>query len=79
VITCAGAQDPELFKKDYPAFKYVKILPGEVLLFKDNQFDIVYSHAVVEHTGSRKEQAAFVAEALRVSRLLLLVLMDGFP
>ena len=41
---------------------------GKALPFADRSFDFVYSHAVIEHVGSRAEQARFLAEALRVAR-----------
>jgi hypothetical protein len=41
---------------------------GRTLPFADGSFDFVYSHAVMEHVGSREQQARFVAEALRVCR-----------
>jgi hypothetical protein len=42
---------------------------GRALPFADGTFDIVYSHAVIEHVGSRGQQSGFLAEALRVARL----------
>jgi hypothetical protein len=41
---------------------------GRTLPFADNSIDYVYSHAVIEHTGNRKSQARFAAEAYRVAR-----------
>ena len=36
--------------------------------FEDNQFDICYSSATIEHVGSKKEQLLFLKESLRVSK-----------
>jgi SAM-dependent methyltransferase len=66
-LTCAGIQDASWFEEAYPGLRFVQIKPGP-LPFKDREFDVVYSNAVVEHVGSRQEQAAFIAEALRVAR-----------
>lgn len=41
---------------------------GRALPFGNESFDFVYSHAVIEHVGSRKQQAQFLNEALRVAR-----------
>lgn len=70
--TCAGDQDASWLEEAYPGLRFLKIEPGKVLPFKDQEFDVVYSNAVVEHVGSRQEQAAFIAEALRVARAFLI-------
>ena len=57
---------PEL-KAVFPALTLV-CGDGRALPFADNSFDFVYSHAVIEHAGSRTSQARFVAEAYRVCR-----------
>lgn len=36
--------------------------------FKDREFDIVFCNAVVEHTGSRKQQKAFIYEYCRIGK-----------
>jgi ubiquinone/menaquinone biosynthesis C-methylase UbiE len=41
---------------------------GKSLPFEDNQFDIAFSSAVIEHAGTREQQREFVAEILRVSK-----------
>ena len=63
----------------YPALRADH--PGLVLLcgdarwlpLKDGAVDFVYSHAVIEHVGSRANQARFLAEALRVARKGVLI------
>jgi SAM-dependent methyltransferase len=37
------------------------------LPFADNEFDLGFSNAVIEHVGSRERQAAFLAELVRVA------------
>ena len=56
-------------------FPSIRLLCGDgrdLPLF-DTSIDLVYSHAVIEHVGSRAEQARFIAEALRVSRKGVLI------
>jgi hypothetical protein len=67
-ITCAGIQDCSLLLDKYPGIKAITLIPGQKLPFDDNEFDIVYSNAVIEHVGSRESQANFLAEAIRVSK-----------
>ncbi|MDR1740563.1 MAG: class I SAM-dependent methyltransferase, partial [Synergistaceae bacterium] len=35
--------------------------------FKDGEFDLVFSSAVIEHVGSFERQTRFISEAARVS------------
>jgi len=67
-LTCAGVQDSSWLEKEYPGIKFIKIEQGKALPFKNQEFDVVYSNAVIEHVGSRRDQAAFIAEALRVGK-----------
>jgi SAM-dependent methyltransferase len=67
-ITCAGIQDCSMLKIKFPGVSVVEIKSGENLPFADNEFDIVYSNAVLEHAGSRDKQVFFIKEALRVSK-----------
>ena len=41
---------------------------GGTFPFKDDAFDWVFSNAVIEHVGGRKEQVHFLQEMCRVSR-----------
>ncbi len=51
-------------------FPDMELVQGDAraLPFADESFDFVYSHAVIEHVGSRVQQARFLAEALRAAR-----------
>jgi 2-polyprenyl-3-methyl-5-hydroxy-6-metoxy-1,4-benzoquinol methylase len=53
--------------QEYPGLRYLQVVTGHGLPFKDREFDIVFSNAVLEHVGSREDQARFVAELRRVS------------
>jgi hypothetical protein len=65
-ITAASIEDAGFLEKRYPGLRFVRIQRGE-LPFKDNEFDIVFCSAVVEHVGGREAQRFFVNEAIRVA------------
>src|SRR5215471_8739064 len=67
-LTCACVQDASWLGELYPGMRIVKVESGQALPFDDNEFDVVYSNAVVEHVGSREQQAAFINESLRVAK-----------
>jgi hypothetical protein len=71
-IVCAGTEDGSHLEKQYPGVVYVPIQPNKVLPFSDQQFDIVFSNAVIEHTGNHYQQQFFIREALRVSHRFFL-------
>ena len=79
-LTCAGIGDGHGFQKRYPEAKYVRIEPGRRLPFGDKQFDVAYSNAVLEHVGGEAERAAFLAEAVRVSKAVFFAIPNHwFP
>lgn len=55
------------FSEHFPRIRLVQA-DGRQLPFEDAAFDIGFSNAVLEHVGSRQQQARFVAEMLRVCR-----------
>ena len=65
-ITCVGTEDGSHLMQEYPGLQYHRVKPGDPLPFSAGDFDIVFSNAVIEHTGSRIAQAAFVRELCRV-------------
>ncbi len=67
-LTCVGTEDAAHLVDRYPGLVYRQIHPGDALPFRDGEFDIVFSNAVLEHVGSRPAQAAFVRELCRVGR-----------
>lgn len=71
-LVCVGTEDGSYLETKYPGIKFQLIVPHEPLPFKDHEFDIVFSNAVIEHVGSRDSQRAFILEILRVSRSFFL-------
>ena len=65
-ITAVSKDDTSLFEKRYPHIKSV-LADGRRLPFPDNNFDISYSNAVIEHVGDKSDQISFLKELLRVS------------
>ena len=67
-LTCASLTDGTTILKSYPGVRHVKIDAGQRLPFEDEEFDIVYSNAVLEHAGSRASQKKFIEEMWRVGK-----------
>ena len=66
-ITAASVEDCSALEQRFPGVRFVRIGP-QGLPFPDKHFDLLFCSAVVEHVGDRLQQAAFVREALRVTR-----------
>jgi SAM-dependent methyltransferase len=67
-VTAVGTEDASHLTEQYRGLRYRSVEPGNALPFSTNQFDIVFSNAVLEHTGCRTSQAAFLKEVCRVGR-----------
>ena len=66
-ITAVSLEPMSHFPGAFPDVPVV-IADGRALPFDDDEFDIGFSNAVVEHVGSRAEQARFVSEMVRTCR-----------
>jgi ubiquinone/menaquinone biosynthesis C-methylase UbiE len=66
-ITAVGMDDAHFLEERYPGVTYRKA-DGRALPFADASFDVVHSSAVLEHVGSRAQQARFIGELARVAR-----------
>ncbi len=71
-ITAAGIDDAGFLEQAYPGLTFVRA-DGKNLPFADGSFDVVHSSAVIEHVGSRQEQARFLAELHRVARRVVCI------
>lgn len=65
--TGLGVQDVSGLEREHPRMKFVQY-DGRIFPFRDNQFDWVFSNAVIEHVGDRDAQLLFLNEMLRVAR-----------
>ncbi len=70
-ITALGIEEPKNFKKKYPIVKVITHEGGK-FPFRNKQFDICWSNAVLEHVGNREKQVLFLKEADRVARKVFL-------
>lgn len=78
-ITAVSIEDASNLEKLYPGLRFVMIKDGR-LPFNDNEFDVAFSNAVLEHVGSRAQQRRFIAEMIRVSRKCFIAVPDRiFP
>jgi hypothetical protein len=66
-ITALSNIDASELERLHPGLRFVQG-DGRKLPFADKSFDIVFSHAVIEHVGSRSNQGNFIKELTRVSR-----------
>ena len=66
-ITALGIGDLSEFRKRYPNIRAISY-DGSIFPFRDREFDIAHSNAVIEHVGLREAQARFLSEIVRVSR-----------
>jgi SAM-dependent methyltransferase len=66
-ITGLGIVAPKLFLERYPGVKAVQY-DGYIFPFKDGEFDLCWSNAVIEHVGNRDKQLLLLKEIKRVGK-----------
>lgn len=66
-ITAVGMGNFSSLETIYPGLRFVQA-DGRNLPFADNSFDVIFSHAVLEHAGARLHQMQFIRELIRVSK-----------
>jgi hypothetical protein len=71
-ITAVGIDDASFLEVAYPGVRFL-VADGRDLPFPDGAFDHVHSSAVLEHVGSRTNQARFLRELWRVAACSLFV------
>lgn len=67
-ITAAGVEDASFLEERHPGLRFVRLDGSGRLPFQDDEFDIGFSSAVIEHVGTREQQRMFLSELVRVSR-----------
>jgi SAM-dependent methyltransferase len=67
-LTAASIEDAAHLERVYPGLRFARIDGAGRLPFRDDEFDVLFCSAVLEHVGDRGAQARFVREALRVSK-----------
>ncbi|MFZ2193243.1 MAG: methyltransferase domain-containing protein [Candidatus Moraniibacteriota bacterium] len=78
-ITALGVDSSEKFHKNYPLVSVVTY-NGIKMPFIDNQFDVAWSNATLEHVGDAEKQVNFLREIVRVSRKVFLTTPNrNFP
>jgi len=77
-ITAVGIEDADFLEKQYAGLKFVKVAPNSPLPFADDQFDIGFCSATIEHVGSPEMQRRFLGEAIRVCKRLFLTTPNRF-
>lgn len=71
-LTAVGVEDASFLEELYPGMRFCRS-DGRTLPFPDGSFDFAHSNAVIEHAGSRVQQAQLLAEMWRVCRKGLFV------
>lgn len=79
MITALAIEDVPGFRRRHPNIVLIQG-DGRALPFGDNEFDIYFSNAVIEHVGTFSEQRRFIHEACRVARRVFISTpYRGFP
>ena len=71
-IYCLSNLNLKKLKQKYPLAKFYQG-DGRQMFFKNNQFNIVFSSATIEHVGSLKNQIKFIKEGYRVSNRFIFI------
>ena len=76
-ITALGQEDASFLEEKYKGLKFVK---GDAckLPFSDNEFDIAFCSAVIEHVGNKENQAKLISEASRVAKIAIITTPNRF-
>lgn len=78
-ITGLSLDEAPLFRREFPRVNVV-VGDGRNLQFRDDEFDIAFSNAVLEHVGDYRQQQSFVNEIIRVSKRAMITTPDRvFP
>ena len=76
-ITAVGLEDASHLEKIYPGLKFI-MADACNLPFTDDEFDLAFCSAVLEHVGSQSRQAKLISEATRVAKLFVITTPNRF-
>ena len=71
-LTMLGIHEGAFLEKRFPGARYVRYDPKGNFPFADNEFDVCYCNAVLEHVGLEEDRRRFLREILRVGRKVFL-------
>ena len=71
-LTVASIEDASNLEKIYKNVRFVRLEQDANFPFSDNEFDILFCSAVIEHVGNHEKQLAFLQEIARVSKKVFL-------
>jgi hypothetical protein len=77
-ITACGLSEALDFQATFGEVRYLQIKENSRLPFRDKQFDIATSNAVLEHVGSEMNQIRFVNELCRVAAAVFVSVPNRF-
>jgi len=77
-IIAAGIEDASFLVKAYPGIRFVAVEAGKKLPFADNEFDVAFSHAVIEHVVGEEARRFFLSELIRVCRNVFITTPNKF-
>jgi len=69
-VTACSIEDCSVLETRFPGVTF-RMTDGQYLPFRDREFDLALSFAVLEHVGGLDEQRRFLAELARVSRAFI--------
>lgn len=78
-LTATSIENISHLKQIYPQVRFITT-SAYTLPFQDNEFDVLFCSAVLEHTGTYTNQRRFINECLRVCKSFFMTTPDkSFP
>jgi SAM-dependent methyltransferase len=71
-VKMLGIHEGAFLEKRFPGTTYVRYNPCGAFPFSDNEFDVCYCNAVIEHVGREQDRLRFLGEVLRVGKKVFL-------
>jgi hypothetical protein len=71
-LTVASVEDAQNLEEVFKGVTFVQTVAGETFPFKDDEFDILFCSAVIEHVGDYDKQQLFLNECCRISKKVFL-------